>query len=166
MKTLYLTIMVALFLYFCTTGIQAQTTQTKLNQVELFKQWIGTWKSENAKDITAFWDAKSYGTGLDVNLKVVTKGKIVVEGKQLLGYDKSIDKYIQAEMVKGMDIEIVAVWFISKNKYVSIPYSEISSPEKASIKWEGVFKSPDMIVETTIANNKPVKTYTYTRIKQ
>jgi len=121
--------------------------------------------SGDTKDTTAFWDAKSYGTGLEVNLKVVTKGKIVAEGKQLLGYDKTIDKYIQAEMVKGMDIEIVAIWFISENKYESIPYSDISNPEKASIKWEGEFKSPDLIVETTMSDSKPVKTWTFTRVK-
>jgi hypothetical protein len=165
MKTICLTALIAVFLLFCLNGVQAQYTETKLNQVELFKQWIGTWKSDNAKDTTAFWDAKSYGTGLEVNLKVVTKGKIVVEGKQLLGYDKRIDKYIQAEMVKGMDIEIVAIWFISKHKYVSIPYSDIFSPEKVYIKWEGEFKSTDTILETTVVNNKPVKTWTFTRVK-
>jgi hypothetical protein len=165
MKEFRITTAIIILLLFGLNGVQAQAMQTKLNQVELFKQWIGTWKSDNAKDTTAFWDAKSYGTGLEVNLKVITEGKIVVEGKQLLGYDKRIDKYIQAEMVKGMDIEIVAIWFISKNKYVSIPYSEISSPEKASIKWEGEFKSSDMIVETTMVNNKPIKTWIYTRVK-
>jgi len=30
---------------------------------------------------------------------------------------------------------------------------------------EGEFKSPDMFVETTIVNNKPVKTDTFTRVK-
>ena len=82
MKKFCLITEIAVFLIFCLNGVQAQTMQTKLNQVELFKQWIGTWKSDNAKDTTAFWDAKSYGTGLEVNLKAVTQGKIVVEGKQ------------------------------------------------------------------------------------
>jgi hypothetical protein len=166
MKTFCKSTLIAVILFFCSNGIQAQTTHTKLNQVELFRQLTGTWKSENAKDTTAFGEAKSYGTGLEVNLRVVAKGNIVVEGKELLGYDKRIDKFIQAEMVKGMDIEIVATWFISKNKYVSVPYGEISTPETASIKWEGEFKSPEMIMETTIVNNEPVKTYIYTRIKQ
>jgi hypothetical protein len=67
MKTICLTALIAVFLLFCLNGVQAQYTETKLNQVELFKQWIGTWKSDNAKDTTAFWDAKSYGTGLDFN---------------------------------------------------------------------------------------------------
>jgi hypothetical protein len=48
---------------------------------------------------------------------------------------------------------------------MSIPYSDIANPEKASFKYEAEFKSPNLIVETLIINGKPLKTYTYTRIK-
>ena len=44
MKTIRLTTIFAVFLLFCVSGVQAQTTETKLNQVELYKQFIGTWK--------------------------------------------------------------------------------------------------------------------------
>jgi len=136
-----------------------------LNQVELMKQCVGSWKCDIAKDTTAFWDAKSYGTGIEDNYRLVTKGRIVLEGKGLYGLDKSIDKFIDAGLVKGKDIGIYAFGFKSNSKYESIPYSDISNPEKASWKIEGEFKSPDMIVETTIVNNKPIKTSTWTRVK-
>ena len=165
MKTFCLTATIAVFLLICSNGLQAQTTQTKLNQGELMKQFIGSWKSEFDKDTTEFWDAKSYGTGLECNFKYITKEKMVLEGKQLWGYDKKVDKFILSSMVRGMDIGINGVWFTSKNKYVVIPFSDISNPEKASSKWEGEFKSPDMFLETTIVNNKSVRTNTYTRVK-
>jgi hypothetical protein len=57
-----------------------------------------------------------------------------------------------------MDMEIWAIWYVSKNKYIMLPYSDISNPEKASRRSEGEFKTPDMMVETTFINNKPVKT--------
>jgi hypothetical protein len=137
----------------------------ELNQVELFKKFLGSWKCDWAKDTTAFYEGKQYGTGLDCFFKFITKGKIVMEGKQLRGYDRNIDKFIFSGIMKGTDINVFAGWFISKNKYQFIPYNDISTPEMASWKIDGEFKTPNLIVETTIINNKPVKTDTWTRVK-
>jgi hypothetical protein len=137
----------------------------ELNQVELMKQNVGSWKCDVAKDTTGFYVTKPYGTGLECYYKYVTKGKTVKEGKDLWGYDKRIDKYLWAEVTKGSDIEIRAIWFITNNKYEIIQYSDISNPEKASWKIEGEFKSPNLIVETIIINNKPVRTDTWIRVK-
>jgi len=129
------------------------------------KQFFGSWKIDVAKDTTSFWYMNSYGTGLDVDYKNVTKEKTYMEAKQLWGYDKKVDKYIVTQMIKGMGIEFYAFWFTSKNKYIMLPYSDISNPEKASVKWEAEFKSPDLCVETYSVNNKPIKTYSITRVK-
>jgi hydroxymethylpyrimidine pyrophosphatase-like HAD family hydrolase len=152
------------------SGIEksAKNTETskELNQVELMKQMIGSWKCDIAKDTTFFAECKSYGTtGLEWTYKNVTKGKIVKEGKQFWGYDKKVDILIFSSMDKGGDIGMYASWFLSKNKYIYLPYSDISNPETASFKIEGEIKSPDIVIETTIVNNKPVITYTYTRVK-
>jgi hypothetical protein len=41
------------------------------------------------------------------------------------------------------------------------------NPDKASInKYNGEFKSPDVYEETYIVNNKPVRTYSFTRVKK
>ncbi|HEY5123991.1 MAG TPA: hypothetical protein VIK14_09675 [Ignavibacteria bacterium] len=165
MEKICFTTMIAVVLLLCTNGLQAQTTQTKLDQVELMKQFIGYWKCDIAKDTTRFWDVKSYGTGLECSLKVVTRGKVVMEAKRLWGYDKRVDKYIGLELTKGMDMKIYAQWFTSNYKGVAILYSDISNPEMASIKGEAEFKSPDIYIITSIVNNKPVKTETYTRVK-
>jgi hypothetical protein len=137
----------------------------ELNQVELMKQFLGTWKCDIAKDTTCFYEGKSYGTGLECNFKYVTKEKMFLEGKQLRGYDKDIDKFIFSGMMKGTDMNVFAGWFISKNKYQFIPYNDISTPEMASWKIDGEFKTPEMTVETTIVNNKTVKTETWLRVK-
>ena len=137
----------------------------ELNQVELMKQFLGSWKCDIAKDTTFFWDTKSYGTGVECNFKIATKGKIISEGKHLIGYDKQVDKFILSILTKGLGTEILSFWFTSKSKFHVIPYSDISNPEKASWKIEGDFLSPDIFTETTILDNKSVKTDTYTRIK-
>ena len=167
MKFFYLTTFIVAFLLLSTNRIQAQTTHTKLNQVELMKQFVGSWKVVESKDTTFFWDAKSYGTGLEGYYKTVTHGKMVTEGKFLQGYDKKTDKSIYVELSSGMDqdIDINATWFISKTKYKYIPLNGVSNYEEAPYKIEGEFKSPDMFVETTIKNNKTTLIETYTRIK-
>jgi hypothetical protein len=136
-----------------------------LNQVELIKQFAGTWKAEVGKDTTEFFDAKSYGAGLYADFKYVTKGKIVLEGKQLWGYDKKVDKFIISVVVKGMDMQIAEVRFTSKNICEIIPFSDIFNLRKESYKLESEFKSPDIQLYKTIINNNIIKTDTYTRVK-
>jgi hypothetical protein len=164
MKNFCLTLSVAVFLLFFLNGVHAQSTTTKLNQVELMKQLIGSWKVDMGKDTVLFWDAKPFGTGLECYYKTVTKEKTLMEAKQLFGYDKKTDKYIAANLVKGMDMEIWALWFTSNNKYVITYYSDISDPEKSLFKMDGEFKSPNVYTESFIMNGKPV-IYTYTRVK-
>jgi len=165
MKKTFLIIVITFSLLICSCGIQGQTTQTKLNQVELMKLQIGTWKCDSNKDTTVIWEGKPYGSGLDCYFKFIVKGKTVTEGRELWGYDKSIDKFINASLTKGNDIELQVVWFISKNIYEYIRYSDISNPEKASWKIVGELKSPDEVVETTTVNNKTTLIQTYTKVK-
>jgi hypothetical protein len=165
MKTVTSSTIIAVLLFLCTNGVQAQTTDTNLNQVELMKQFIGSWKSDYATDTIVFWDAISYGTGLICNYRFVSIGTLVKEGKQLWGYDKRIDKYVATSLPKGMDIEIDAYWFVSKNVCEAFLYNDIANPENASLKWVIEFKSPDMFIETVTETNKPVRTIIYIRIK-
>jgi hypothetical protein len=165
MKTLRAATMIVAFLLLCSYGSQAQNAQTKLNQVDLAKQFVGSWTGEIAKDTILMWDIKSIGTGEECDYKYITKGRTIIEGKQLWGYVKGIDKYIIAVITEKPDIEIYAFWFTTKNKYLMLQYGDISNPEKADIKYEGEFKSPETYVETFFMNNKPVKTYGYKRVK-
>ena len=68
MKKSFLIFVIAGFLVIGLSEIRAQTTQPKLNQVELLKQFLGSWKWDAGKDTTGYYDAKSYGTGLEGNL--------------------------------------------------------------------------------------------------
>jgi hypothetical protein len=163
MKIFCLTISIAVFLLVLLNGLQAQTTQTKLNQIELMKQFIGSWKIDLGKDTTGFWECKPFGTGLEGYLKNVTKGKILMEVKQLVGYDKKIDKYVNATLTEK-DIKIRALWFTSNNKYIEVSYSDIANSDIASPILEGEFKSHNEFVETVIKNGKVI-TYDYKRVK-
>ena len=168
MKKICLTITIAVFLLICLNGLQAQTTQTKLNQVELFNQspLIGSWKYEYGKDTTGYADFTIYGTGIDANGKLVSKGKTVRETRINWAYDETLGKLIGLSQTKGG--RYASLWtaqWISKNKYVLAPYKDISNPEEASTKVEGTFKSHDLLEIVYYVNNKPVNTVTYTRVK-
>jgi hypothetical protein len=165
MKNFCLTTLIAVFLLICLNGLQAQTTQTKLNQVELNNQLIGSWKFDYGKDTTGFADFATYGTGIDANIKYVSKGKTFMEVRVIWAYDKTLDKMIGLNQIKGGDVVLLSGQFVSKNKYVLVNYKDISNPDKASWKIEGDFKSPNLLIETTIINNKPVMVHNLTRVK-
>lgn len=130
------------------------------------KQFIGNWEAQWA-DTILYLECKAFGTGLDAyyNYKTVGKDKIVLEGKQLWGYDSRLDKYVVATLEKGKDIWILACWFTSDNKYLITSLSDISDPDKAFFKVEGEVKSKDTFSETWIMNGKVVIAYSYKRIK-
>ena len=165
MKTFSLTTMIVAFLFLCTYETKAQTTQTKLNQVELMKQFLGTWKSEMVQDTIWTGEGKSFGNGIELYFKGESKGKIVSEMRSLMGYDKKNDKLIEADLMKGSDILVYAVWFNVKNKCIVIPYEYIANPEKAPMKWDVEFKSPDVFIQTMTMNNKIVQVTTFKREK-
>jgi hypothetical protein len=144
---------------------QSQKPETLLNQAELLKQFEGTWKCEIGKDTTAIWEMIPYGSGFEAKLRYVTKGKIVKEGKGLYGYDKNLDKIVEAGITKGKDIGVYVMWFISERKWLLIPYNNLDAPEKASFKMEGEFRSADNLVEINFTDNKPVKTKSWSRTK-
>jgi hypothetical protein len=171
MKKFCLTTLIFVFLLFLSNGIQAQTTQTQLNQVELMKQGLGTWKFDDGKGITGIYEAKSFGTGLEGSSNSISKDSVYQEVKQLWGYNKENDKYYGAQMRKGVvsgdyvGLEFYVMSFISNTKYKIVPYDDKSNSENAILKMEGEFKSPDMFVETAIWDNKYQTSTTYTRIK-
>lgn len=166
MKKPFITLAFGLFFIVCPVPLIAQNNASVLNQVELMKQFTGSWKLELGTGSAMYWDARSYGTGFETNLKGVTGGKTTFEGKQLLGYNKKYDKYIVAQMFQGRNIQIGAVWFISETKYKWIPECDISNPEDASIKIEGEFKTPDLYIEKRTETGHPAQTLSYVRVKE
>jgi hypothetical protein len=166
MKKICLTITIAVFLLFLLNEVQAQTQQIKLNYVELNSQLSGSWKYESGKDTTGYADYTIYGTGIDANDKLVSKGKTVRELRINWAYDKTLDKMIGLCQWKGEDVVKLAVaQWISRNKYVLADYKDISNPEEASTRTEGTLKSHDVLEIVYYVNNKPVNTVNYIRVK-
>lgn len=162
MKTFCKSIMIAIFFLISINVQQAQTIQTKPDQNELLKQFIGTWKCELGKDTFLISENKPFGNGMISNSQIVTKEVILDSIIQLYGYDKKADKFIVAEQIKSSPvIEICTACFSSKSTGEII----VINPENAPFRFKFEFKSPDMIVQTAIKDDKVVKEITGTRIK-
>jgi len=143
-------------------NVKNTETSKELNQVELIKKFLGTWKTEAGKDTTFIWEGKSFGEGLDVYVKTETKGKMVSDGKAVLAYDSNSDKYIQARIMKTSGSIIGAMWFTSKNTCEGILLKDISNPDNAQMKAIFEFISPTKFTQTYKVPNKPDVVSTFT----
>lgn len=164
MKTICSTILIVVFLLLCSNAAHAQTIEAKLNQVELFKQWIGDWKAEIDKDSAFIMECKPFYNGYEFYLKIETKGKIVFEQKTLMGCEKAKDKFIEVAINNSnSDIELMACWFTTEKRCEEVYLKDISNPEKATEKWVFEFKSPDLLLWTEIGNSITTGTYAFHR---
>jgi hypothetical protein len=137
----------------------------ELNQSELAKQFLGTWKCEY-NDTTIVFDQKPYGkTGQEVLFKVSTKGKPVAEGRQLIAYNNKLDRIVITSVTKDADNWVGSLKFSSKDKYSYVFAGDTYHPESAIYRGEGEIVSPDKYIEKYMKGDKVLQTYTYTRIK-
>jgi hypothetical protein len=168
MKKICLTITIAVFLVFCINGIQAQTTQAKLNQVELAKQFLGTWKNVSESGTIQVVEIKCFRNGgFEQYKKDISKEEIISEIKYLWGYDKINDKYVLASIGNDKpDLNLRVIWFTSKNTCEYFPYNYISNPEQITSKTIYEFKSPNMFTATGMKDNKPLGTTIWTRVNK
>ena len=136
-----------------------------LTQVELSKYFLGTWQCEMAKDTFKVCAYKQIGNGMDANIKIVTKGKTLQEGKLLFGYDKKSGKFIQIMVMSGSDISVSSFWFTSQNTGEGVLLKDFSNPDNANLKFKLEIKSPDLWATTLMENNKAIETFPYNRVR-
>jgi hypothetical protein len=166
MRKFFFTLIIFEFLLLQMNVSQAQTRTPKLNQVELMKQFLGSWKGEVGKDTIIIGYNTQFGTGLECSSQIVTQGKVLDSVKQLFGYDKAIDKFIIAELIKSSPvIELCGTWFTSEHSGEMVLFKDMSDPSKAALRWKFEFKTPDMIIQTALLNDKIIKVLTITRQK-
>jgi hypothetical protein len=143
-------------------GTQSISIPAQLNQTELIKQFAGTWKCELGKDTILMSENIPFGSGFVSNSHTTANGKILTSVRQLYGYDKKSGKFIIAELIQSSPfIEICNAWFISRTSGELV----ITNPENAPLKFKFEFRSPDIIVQSSIMGTKVVKEITLKRVK-
>jgi hypothetical protein len=143
-------------------GIQAQTVQPKLNQVDLMKQFLGTWKCELGRDTFLISDTRLFGTGMISKSRIFTKNTVLDSVIQLYGYDRKADKYIMSELIKSApSVEICNTWFTSANAGEVL----IINPDNAPLRFKFEFSTPDTLIQVALYNDKKVKVVKGVRMK-
>lgn len=166
MKAFSLLKLMAVFLIIFPNGLQAQTTDTKLNQVELMKQFLGSWRYEGSDGTSMIFENTPFGDAMTGNTKTITKDTSFDSHKYLWGYDSKNDKIILAEIFSNTpNLEIDILWFTSKNTVEGVLQKDISSPETAATKFKFDFKSPDTFVLKILQNNNVAAELTWNREK-
>jgi hypothetical protein len=159
--------MIVAFLLLGANVAQAQTTQTKLNQMELMKQPLGIWKGELAKDTIMIMNFTSFGLAIEDNYKIATKDKILYAGKEIYGYNQKYDKIILAAISDNSpNIDLMAIWFSSKDTMNLVGYQYLSNPEKSAFKMQWILMPPDSAKRIVYQNSKVISVSTYIREKR
>ena len=168
MKTLYfIAMMIGLHMSAIVKPVHAQTTQNKLNHVELMKQFLGTWQAEMGKDTIQVDEFTAFGSGIVGTIKTITKGKVISTMKELWGYDPKNDKIVfSAIWESSPEISIWAYWFTSKNTCEGVSYQDISNPGKAVLKYKMEIKFTVTYILRMFQNNIPVAELTFKRVKK
>jgi hypothetical protein len=161
MGALIKTLLIVLLFHINTNKTMAQIIQPKLNQVELMKQFIGTWKGEIGADTFLVSENNPFGTGIISNAWIITENICLDSIVQLFGYDNNADKFILAELIKSSPIiEVCNTWFTSNSTGETI----IVNPENSNLRFRFEFKNPDEIVQTALLNEKIVSEICLKRI--
>jgi hypothetical protein len=167
MKKSFLILIIAGFLLIGLSEIQAQTTQPKLNQVELMKQFIGTWECELSKDTILTIEFSPLGSGIVAKAEVTTMGKTLDELVQLWGFDEKTNNEVIVQLWKSNpNLRMLTGWWTSKNTAQVIPYQNLSKPEDATETVNSELKTPDLWIETHSFNGKVIAVFKFIRIKK
>jgi hypothetical protein len=165
MKKLSLTTVIFLFLLFLSNGIQAQTSQTKLNQVELAKQFLGTWQHDVSKDTVEIWEAKAYGKALIITNYRVVKGNKSALDVNNIGYDDRDDKIKGFILYPNTDF-VTWIGIFTSDKLFKADALDTFKPEIVWWKNEVEFKTPtDMIIRGYSPEGIKTGEWTYKKVK-
>lgn len=139
----------ALIVLFFSIGIQAQTKQPKLNQLELYKQFIGTWQAEIGADSVEVRECREYGLSFVIDVYQVIKGKKIPMYINNISFDSNEGKF------KGFLLYPNGGYFtwigqFTKNNYFSGNIVFNFMPEVAWSEFHSNFVSPTEFTCTNI----------------
>lgn len=163
MKKFIFTTAIAVFFLLCTYGIQGQTAQPQLKQVELMKKFLGTWQASTGKDTVEVWESQLFGNAVIITVSQIIKGKKMPAYVNNMSYDTSDGK------LKGFVLNANAsstTWVGSFSSEIDFTGTMLNSfqPENGWGKFAFVFTTPKEWV-FTMRNMEGVKTFEYKFIK-
>ena len=78
---------IAIFFLFYSSGLLAQTKQPKLNQMALYKQFVGKWQAEIGVDSMEVRECREYGLAFVIDVRQIINGKEIPSYINNVSYD-------------------------------------------------------------------------------
>ena len=127
------------------------------------KQFMGIWKPNYSSGDEMILDFTPFGSAMGSKKKIIHEDTIIFSMKSLWGYDKNRDKIINEEIDSSLpDITIATCWVTSKNTVETENWVSPDSGDTLRCRYE--FKTADLLLFTTINNNKDIATYKFTSV--
>ncbi len=148
-----------------TQFVQAQTTQTKLNQVELMKQFLGTWQANAGKDTVEVWEFKLYGEAYLINVYQVIKGQKAPQYINNMGFDSKEDKFKGYFLWVSGDYGTWIGSFTTEKQFLG-DFVQDFKPETANLKFKSMSVNPnEWIFTQNTKDGVKVLEYKFNRTK-
>lgn len=146
MKKLFLIPLIILFLEI-NSAVQAQTNQTKIDQVAFIQLFAGSWQCDLGKDTTEVWLIKPFGKGMEAHFMYKAQGKVYFEGKQFWGFDTRYENIVCYTMYQGGLFQRFTGSFTSP-KHMYWESRSVSNPQEILLRLDFEFKSTDSFIVT------------------
>lgn len=165
MKKFYLTVITTLFCLFFTYGGKAQNTQTKLDQLKLVQNFLGTWQQNLGKDTVEVSETHQYGKAIVNTVFLVINSKKSFSYIEDYGFSQKEGKFKGFILYSSGDYATWIASFTSEKKF-SGDFVRDFNPGTVISKFECVIESPTSFV-ITLFNTNGVKTgnYKYSKVK-
>jgi hypothetical protein len=152
MKKFCLTTAIVFFLLICNKDIQGQTMQPQLNQVELMKQFVGTWQNKVDKDTIDIWDCQQYGNAFVSTIHRLVNNKESFLLSENWVFSPMEGKFIGFTMLPSGNYMTWISSFIDENKWTGVYLLKYNTDEVIG-KFELTLDNPTEIVASTFNKN-------------
>jgi serine protease inhibitor len=144
MKTFCFTTTIVVLLLLCINGLQAQTTQTKVDQLKVMQLELGgSWQLVISKDSVISSEMQQYGNAFVRNVYLVVNDKESFLGEDIILYSPKNDKFIGFSFSTDGSYSTTLSSFNSEKKYYGDVVQNFN-PEKVLNRFEGVYETPDI----------------------
>lgn len=163
MKKFYLITVIALFLLICSKGIQAQSVQATLNQVELMNHFLGTWQANTGKDTIEVWEGQQYEKAIIIKVSQIIKGKknpMYINNISFAGSEGKAKGFL---LFANGSYGTWIGYFTTEKIFIGNTVENFN-PEITDMKFQGVFSTSSEFTWTAY-NKESVKLLEYKFIK-
>jgi hypothetical protein len=164
MKKIYFLATIVLLL-LCSNGIIAQTAKPQATQLELMKQFLGTFQANVGKDTVEIWESQLYGNSVILSVSQVIKGKKTPSYVNNTGFNAEEGNLV-GFILNHDGTYTTWVGKFTDNKNFSGALMNNFKPEQSWSKFAFVFLSPkEWTLVTHDKNGAKTSDLKYTKVK-